>query len=114
MPKLRLHLDADTSNRALEKALVEKGHDVSRTPAPWIPFDADDETQLLRATARGRCLFTFNIRDFVVLAERHPQHSGIVLAAQRSWTLSELIAALDRLLTESPEMLGRVEWLRRR
>ncbi len=113
MPKLRLHLDADTSNRAIEKALAEKGHDVTRTPAPWIPFDADDETQLLRATARGRCIFTFNVRDFVVLSERHPQHAGIVLAAQRSWTLSELIAALDLLLTESPEMRGRVEWLRR-
>ncbi len=113
MPKLLLHLDADTSSRALEKELLERGHDVSRTPAPWIPFDADDETQLLRATARNRCLFTFNIRDFVVLAERHPQHAGIVLAAQRSWTLSELIAALDRLLAESPDMRGRVEWLKR-
>lgn len=113
MPKLCLHLDADTSNRALEKALLERGHDVTRTPTPWMPFDADDETQLLRATARNRCLFTFNIRDFMALAERHPQHAGILLAAQRSWTLPELIAALDRLLTESPEMRGRVEWLGR-
>ena len=113
VPKLLLHLDADASNRALEKALIERGHDVTRTPAPWIPFDADDETQLLRATARNRCLFTFNIRDFVVLAGRHPQHAGIILAAQRSWTLPELIAALDRLLSESPDMRGRVEWLKR-
>lgn len=113
MPKLLLHLDADTSRRGLAKALLAKGHDVSRTPAPWIPFEADDEDQLLRATARGRCVFTFNIRDFTALAERHPDHAGIVLAAQRSWNLSDLIAALDRLLTEGPEMRGRVVWLRR-
>ncbi|HEX4951820.1 MAG TPA: DUF5615 family PIN-like protein [Thermoanaerobaculia bacterium] len=113
MPDLRLHLDADTSIRALEKALLERGHDVSRTPAPWMPFDADDETQLLRATARGRCIFTFNVRDFVALAERHPSHAGIVLAAQRSWTLPQLIAALDRLLVAAPEMQGRVVWLGR-
>jgi Domain of unknown function (DUF5615) len=112
VPKLRLHLDADTSRRALEKVLIDRGRDVSRTPAPWIPFDADDETQLLRATARARCVFTFNIRDFLILAERHPQHAGIVLAAQRRWQLPQLIAALDALLKESPDLRGRVHWLR--
>jgi len=34
--------------------------------------DADDETQLLGATARGRCIFTFNVRDFVALAQQYP------------------------------------------
>ena len=44
--------------------------------------DADDETQLLGAATRGRCIFTFNIRDFVALAQQYPEHGGIVLAAQ--------------------------------
>jgi hypothetical protein len=111
VPELRLHLDADTSIKALHRALLDRGHDVTRTPTPWMPLDAADETQLLGATAQGRCLFTFNARDFVPLAQRLPSHAGIVLAHQRAWTLSELIATLDRLLTEAPEMAGRVAWL---
>ena len=75
--------------------------------------DANDETQLLGATAQGRCIFIFNVRDFLVLAQRYPRHGGIILAAQRSWTLSDLIAALDRLLseTEAGDWNGQVRWL---
>ena len=75
--------------------------------------DANDETQLLGATAQGRCIFTFNVRDFLVLAQRYPRHGGIILAAQRSWTLFDLIAALDRLLseTEAGDWNGQVRWL---
>ncbi len=113
MPEPRLHLDADTSIRSLHRALLERGHDVTRTPTDWMPLDASDEVQLLGATAQGRCLFTFNVGDFVVLAKRYPQHRGIVLAAQRSFGLSELIGALDRLLTETDaaDWLGQVRWL---
>jgi hypothetical protein len=113
MPEPRLHLDADTSIRSLQRALLARGHDVTRTPTDWMPVDATDEAQLLGATAQGRCIFTFNVRDFVVLAERHPVHGGIILAAQRSMGLSELIAALDRLLTETDaaDWPGQVRWL---
>jgi hypothetical protein len=111
VPELRLHLDADTSIKALHRALVERGHDVTRTPATWMPLDASDEIQLLGATAQGRSIFTFNARDFVPLARLHPSHAGIILAHQPAWTLSELIAALDRFLTEAPEMEGTVVWL---
>ena len=113
MSRPRLHLDADTAVRALQRELLARGHDVTRTPADWMPADASDETQLLRATARGRLLFTFNIRDYIVLAEQYPQHAGILLAAQRSWTLPSLINALDRLLgeTTAEEWVGQVRWL---
>lgn len=109
----RLHLDADTSIRALQQALVARGHDVTRTPTTWMPLDAPDIEQLLGATAQGRCLFTFNARDFLVLAPRYPQHAGVVVAAQRSWSLSDLIAAMDRLLTytEARDWVGQVRWL---
>jgi len=75
--------------------------------------DASDETQLLEATARGRVIFTFNVRDFIALARRYPQHGGIILAAQASWTLSGLIAALGRLLseTQAADWVGQVRWL---
>lgn len=111
--KPRLHLDADTSIKALHVALVERGHDVTRTPNEWVALDASDEAQLLGATAQGRCIFTFNVRDFVVLARRYPRHGGIILAAQASWTLSGLIAALDRLLseTQAEDWIGQVRWL---
>jgi hypothetical protein len=113
VPKPRLHLDADASIKVLQEALIARGHDVTRTPNEWIFRDASDETQLLEATAHGRCVFTFNVRDFVVLARRYPRHGGIILAAQASWTLSGLIAALDRLLseTQADDWVGQVRWL---
>ena len=113
MPEVRLHLDADASIRALENALLERGHDVTRTPNAWMPLDASDEAQLLGAMAQGRVIFTFNIRDFVALAQRYPRHGGIILAAQGSWRLSELIQALDRALgdTEPADWAGRGRWL---
>lgn len=113
MSRLRLHLDADASIKALQSALVARGHDVTRTPNEWMTPNASDETQLLGATAQGRCILTFNVRDFSVLARRHPQHRGIILAAQTSWSLSGLIAALDRLLseTQAEDWVGQVRWL---
>jgi hypothetical protein len=113
MPPPRLHLDADTSLKALHAALVARGHDVTRTPNPWMPRDASDTAQLLGATAQGRVLFTFNVRDFPELAQQHPQHGGVLLAAQRRWTLSQLIAALNRVLSETTiaDWPGQVRWL---
>lgn len=109
----RLHLDGDTSIRALYKTLLAYGHDVTRTPNDWMPEDADDEPQLLGATAQGRVIFTFNIRDFQPLAARYPYHGGIILAAQKSWSLSQLIASLHRVLTETraEDWPGQVRWL---
>ena len=113
MPDLKLHLDADASRKALHRTLTDRGHDVTRTPNPWMPLDADDETQLLRATAQDRAIFTFNVKDFLVLDRAHPSHLGILLAAQRSWPFADLLAALDRFLSETgaEEMVGRVRWL---
>lgn len=113
MSKALLHLDADTSIKALQTALLSRGHDVSRTPNDWMALDASDEVQLLESTAHGRCIFTFNIRDFQVLSQRYPEHGGIILAAQNTWTLSTLIVALDRLLsdTQAADWNGQVRWL---
>ena len=103
MPKPKLHLDADTSIKALHSALLARGHDVTRTPNAWMPENASDEVQLLRATTQKRCIFTFNIRDFSALAVQYPKHRGIILAAQSCWSLSDLVKALDRLLTETQD-----------
>ena len=91
----------------------QRGHDVTRAPNAWMPLDAADETRLLRAAAHGRILFTFNIVDFQLLAGRYPKHAGVLLAQQRQWTLSSLIKALDRMLTETEmeEWPGQARWL---
>ena len=109
----RLHLDADTSMKALHTALVARGHDVTRTPTAWMAHDASDTEQLLGATAQGRVLVTFNTHDFPVLVQQYLAHGGLVLAAQQSWSLSQLIAALDALLTETEaaDWLEQVRWL---
>lgn len=113
MARPKLHLDADASNRRLQKALLERGHDVTPTPCEWIVLDASDERQLLESTARTRCIITHNISDFMSLAQIYPAHGGMVLAQQSGWRLSTLIAALDRMLlqTEASEWPGTVRWL---
>ena len=113
MVEPRLHLDADASVKALVNALRERGHVVSRTPNDWMPAEASDREQLLGASVQGRIIFTFNVRDFLVLAKKHPKHSGILLATQSRWSLADLTAALDRLLSETDETdwRGRVRWL---
>jgi peptidoglycan/xylan/chitin deacetylase (PgdA/CDA1 family) len=113
MAKPRLHLDADVSFRALQKELQARGHDVTRTPAEWMPLNASDRQQLLEATARGRVVLTFNIGDFVRLAQEYPEHGGIILAHQREWSLAALIKAVDRLLAETngADWPGQVRWL---
>jgi hypothetical protein len=75
--------------------------------------DASDERQLLGATVHGRCILTFNIGDFMRLAQTYPAHGGIVLARQPDWTLSTLIAAVDNMLTQTAaeDWPGRVRWL---
>lgn len=109
----RLHLDADASLRALHAALVARGHDVTRTPNAWMQRDASDTEQLLGAAAQGRVLFTFNGRDFPRLVQHNLEHAGVILAAQRRWTLSQLIAALHRVLSETTtaDWPGQVRWL---
>jgi hypothetical protein len=40
--------------------LLKRGHDVTRTPQPGLPLDADDDLQLFWATVQGRIIFTYN------------------------------------------------------
>ena len=113
MAKPRLHLDADASRKDLFTALSSIGHDVTRTPAPGLTLDASDEFQLLWASAHDRILFTFNMGDFQQLARRIPEHHGILLASQQSFTPKELINLLDQVLmeTDADDWVGQVRWL---
>ncbi|MEI7848455.1 MAG: DUF5615 family PIN-like protein [Chloroflexota bacterium] len=113
MSEPRLHLDADTSRISLMRALLERGHDVTRTPNDWMALDASDEQQLLGATAQGRVIFTFNIRDFIALAKRYPHHGGIILSSQKP--MPEIFKSLDILLSETKDTdwPGQVRWLKK-
>lgn len=109
----KLHLDADASSKALQLALLNRGQDVTRTPNEWMRADASDEQQLLGATGQGRVIFTYNIGDFQNLARQYTHHAGILLAAQRSFSLRELIELLDKSLstTTANEWIGQMRWL---
>lgn len=111
--KLHLHLDEDASQKSLFRALQERGYDVTRTPNEWMPLTASDEEQLLGAVAHDRAIFTYNVRDFLILAKLHPHHAGIILAVQKNMNLNETINALDRLLREAKadDWQGQVRWL---
>ena len=78
-----------------------------------MPLDASDEQQLLQAAAYGRCILTFNIGDFMRLAQTYTAHGGMVLAQQKDWGLASLIAAVDVMLsgTSAEEWSGRVRGL---
>lgn len=103
----------DTSRKDLYKSLREKGFDVTRTPNHEVSENASDEYQLLWATSHQRIIFTFNVKDFILLAKKHPFHSGIILANQKSVRIKSLIAALSRVLSETSaeNWMGQVRWI---
>jgi hypothetical protein len=113
MPKPKLHLDADASQRALQEALLKRGHDITWTPQPDLPLDASDDFQLLWSTAQGRIIFSFNIRDFIHKTSAFPKHYGILLAHHSKYSLTDLIYLIDKVLnsTNSDEWIGQVRWL---
>ncbi len=113
MAKPKLHLDADASRKDLANALIARGHDVTRTPTEYLSMDASDEYQLLWATAQARILFTYNIGDYLRLAEKYPEHSRIILAPQKKSTIHQLITLLDRMLRQvnAEDLNGQIRWL---
>lgn len=48
------------------------------------------------------------------LAQVHPNHAGIVVSPPIGWGTSQLIRAIDRMLTETSaeEWIGQVRWLK--
>lgn len=113
MTEPRLHLDMDASRRDVYQALLQAGHNVTRTPNPEVNQDAGDEYQLLWATSHRRILFTFNVKDFISLAKLHPNHSGIILANQKSMRVAPMISALNKIFRETTaeEWNPQVRWL---
>ncbi len=112
-----LYFDEDSVNRALIRALVARGMDVTNA------IDAGragspDGVQLEHAAADGRVLFTYNVGDFFALHTRFRQdgrsHAGLILAVQRRYSVGEQMRRILRMNRErsSDDMRDRVEFLR--
>lgn len=93
--KIRLFLDEDVHSQ-LAQALRRRGFDVTHAQELDRKRRSDPE-QLEYAVEQRRCIFTFNIRDFVLLhneyAERGQEHFGIIVSRQIPFreTLSKLL-----------------------
>jgi predicted nuclease of predicted toxin-antitoxin system len=106
---IRLYLDEDF-HPDLAPALRQQGFDcVSAAEAGMLT--KSDEEQLTHAAAQGRCLVSFNRRDFSALASEWARagrgHAGIIVTPQVSRNaLGQLLTRLLQLLntTTADEM----------
>jgi hypothetical protein len=111
-----LHLDEDSVNRALIRALEARGVDVTNAIDAGQAGTADAE-QLEHATATGRVLFTYNVGDFFDLHTRLLQdgksHGGLILAPQQRYSVGEQMRRILRIRQErtSEQMRARAEFL---
>lgn len=80
---MRLFLDAHVSGRRVAEALRKEGHDVRAADEERGLDGWDDERLLELATAEGRIMVTFNIKDFArLVAERSAaatSHAGCLI-----------------------------------
>ena len=85
MLELKLYLDEDTHSYALINALTARGIDVLSTGEANRSRTPDNE-QLLYATSQNRVIFTFNVKDFVLLHHGFLtegwEHAGIIVSQQ--------------------------------
>jgi predicted nuclease of predicted toxin-antitoxin system len=111
--KIELFLDEDVHS-GLAHALRRRGYDAIHTQELDRKGRTDSD-QLLFATQRERCLFTFNVKDFVILHNQHAkiqqEHWGIIVSKQLPF--SETMSRLLRLLqhTAKETMKNHLEFL---
>jgi predicted nuclease of predicted toxin-antitoxin system len=98
---IRLYLDEDV-HPDLADALRQRGFDCQCAAEAGMLTKSDEE-QLDYATSQGRCLLSFNVADFVLLARQRSHagrgHSGIVVTNQVSrHALGQLLHRVLHLL----------------
>jgi len=114
--KIRLYLDEDSMDRDLVRALAVRGVDVSTALEAGLVARSDRE-HLEHATAEGRVVYTFNVRDFhrlhVAFLAEGKAHAGIILARQQHHSIGEQLRRILQLIASlsAEEMRGRVEFL---
>jgi len=113
MDKMRLYLDEDV-HKKVATTLRLRGYDVisAHEIKKW---GVRDREQLDFAISQKRAIFTFNVRDYVILHKQclksSKKHYGIIISKQR--TLIETTNRLSvLLLRDNPEMLvNQLIWL---
>lgn len=93
--------------RALVGALRARGVDVL-TAFEASMIEHSDEEHLEFATAQGRVLYSFNIKDFyrlhTVYLAQGKSHAGIILARQQRYSIGEQVRRpLKLIATKSAE-----------
>lgn len=106
MAKPKLFIDEDV-HAELSTALIKRGYDsihaqeINRKGLP-------DIDQLLYAVEMGRCLFTFNVKDFVLLHNKFVNeekvHYGIIVSKQLRFS-DTLTRVLNILQTNTSDSL---------
>src|SRR5574341_1123414 len=113
---IRLYLEEDSMRHALVRALRSRGVDVI-TALEVGMIERQDEPHLEYATAQGRVLYSFNVRDFYRLhtafLAQGKAHAGIILAPQQRYTVGEQMRRLLKLIaaTSAEDMQNQVEFL---
>jgi hypothetical protein len=100
--KIRLYIDEDAMRNALVLALRTEGIDVTFVGEQGREGHSDHQ-QLEYATAEGRVLYSFNIRDYVVLhaqfLEEGRPHAGIIVTDQhRRYSVGEQLRRVQALM----------------
>jgi hypothetical protein len=113
---IRLYLEEDSMRHALVRALRSRGVDVLTALEAGM-IDRVDEIHLEYATAQGRVLYSFIVRDFFRLhtafLAQGKAHAGIILAPQQRYAVGEQMRRLLKLIAaKSAEgMQNQVEFL---
>ena len=114
--RISLYLDEDSHSNSLVQALRYRGLDMATAREAQMLGSTDLE-QLDWATAHGRVLYSFNIRDFFRLhsdfLEQGNSHAGMILAQQQSYSIGEQMRRLLKLVAvrSAEEMIDQVEFL---
>ena len=109
-----LYLDEDSMGRALVRALRSRSVDVL-TAREAGHIQVPDADHLAYATALGRVVFTFNVRDFARLHKEYlaagHSHAGIIVSDQLP--VGVLTRRLLKLLASrsATDMLEQLEFL---
>ena len=111
--KIELFLDEDVHS-GLAHALRKRGYDAIHAQELERKGRSDSD-QLQFAIQQERCLFTFNVKDFVILHNQHvkskKEHWGIIVSKQLPFrdTMSKLLRLLGR--TSKETMKNHLEFL---
>jgi len=113
MNNIRLYLDENV-HKKVATALRLRGYDVTSAHEAKN-WGLSDKEQLEFAAGQKRAIFTFNVRDYIILHKQYLKHNkkhyGIIIS--RQLTLTETINRLSFLLLRyNPEMLiNQLIWL---